>query len=156
MQRCQAQPRTFAIAAFKPACASEIASPTPTRPPLDETAEEVGPERFGLGLADIDRQDLPPAALVDTMRDDQRFGDDAAAIADLLHLRVEEQMRVAALQRPRPECLDVLVELLADAADVDFEIRSPSRSKPRAQSPSRKTAYPACVLPKAPVPVDRT
>ena len=30
VQRCQAQPRTFAIA-FKPACASEIASWTPTR-----------------------------------------------------------------------------------------------------------------------------
>ena len=26
VQRCQAQPRTFAIAAFKPACASEMAS----------------------------------------------------------------------------------------------------------------------------------
>ena len=32
VQRCQAQPRTFAIAAFSPACTSEIASWTPTSP----------------------------------------------------------------------------------------------------------------------------
>ena len=34
MQRCQAHPSTFAIAAFRPAWASEIASWTPIRPRL--------------------------------------------------------------------------------------------------------------------------
>ena len=33
-------------------------------------------------------------------------------------LGVEEQIRVAALQRPRPERLDVLIQRLADAADL--------------------------------------
>jgi hypothetical protein len=34
---------------------------------LDETSEEVGPERFVLGLADVDREDLPTACLMDPM-----------------------------------------------------------------------------------------
>jgi hypothetical protein len=85
---------------------------------LDQASEEGGPERFGLGLADVDRQDLPSAGLMHTMGDHQRFGDDAAAVADLLHLRVQEQVRVAALKRARPERVDVLVQRFADAADV--------------------------------------
>ena len=81
---------------------------------LDEAAEEVGPERLGLGLADIDREDLAPAGLMDAVGDHQRLVDHAAAVADLLDLGVQEQVRVGALQRPRPERLDVLVERLAD------------------------------------------
>src|SRR6185436_116557 len=50
VQRCQAQPRTLAIAAFRPPWASEIASWTPTRPRLTKRAQEGGPERLGLGL----------------------------------------------------------------------------------------------------------
>jgi hypothetical protein len=43
------------------------------------------------------------------MGDDERLVDHAAAVSDLLDLRVEKQIRIAALQRPRPERLDVLV-----------------------------------------------
>src|SRR5687768_18495121 len=50
--------------------------------------------------------------------DHQRLVDDAAAVADLLDLRVEEQVRVAALQRAGPERVDVLIERLADPADL--------------------------------------
>ena len=85
---------------------------------LDQAAEEVGPERLGLGLADIDREDLAAARLMDAVRDHQRLVDHAAAVADLLDLRVQEQVRVAALQRPRPERLDVLIQRAADAADL--------------------------------------
>ena len=46
---------------------------------------------------------------MNAVRDDQGFGDDAAAVADLLHLGVEEQVGVAALKRPGPERLDVLI-----------------------------------------------
>src|SRR5215210_3372410 len=93
VQRCHLQPSTLAIAAFSPAWASEIASWTPTRP-LDEASEELGPERLGLGLADMDRENLAAAGLVDAVGDHQRLGDDAAAVADLLDLGVEEQVRV--------------------------------------------------------------
>ena len=85
---------------------------------LDQAAQEVGPERLGLGLADVDAQDLAPAGLMHAMRDHQRLVDHAAAVADLLDLGVQEQIRVGALQRPRPERLDVLVERAADAADL--------------------------------------
>ena len=88
------------------------------QPARDEASEELGPERLGLGLADIDREDLAPAGLMDAVRDHQRLVDHAAAVADLLDLGVEEQVRVAALQRAGPERLDVLIERLADAADL--------------------------------------
>src|SRR3954449_7495665 len=81
VQRCQAHPRTFAIAAFSPAWASEIASWTPTSPARDQAPEELGPKRLGLGLADIDREDLAATGLVDAMRDHQRLVHDAAAVA---------------------------------------------------------------------------
>ena len=96
MQRCQAQPSTFAIAAFRAAWASEMASCTPVRPRATRTAEEVGPKRLGLGLADVEAENLAPAGLVHAVRDHQRLVHDAAAVADLLDLRVQEQVRVAA------------------------------------------------------------
>ena len=121
MQRCQAQPRTFAIAAFSPAWASEIASWTPTRP------RATRPRRNSVQNASVSasptsmREDLAAAGLVDAVRDHQRLVDHAAAVADLLDLGVEEQVRVAALQRPRPERLDVLIQRLADAADLALD-----------------------------------
>ena len=42
---------------------------------LDQASEKVGPERLGLGLglADLDREDLAPAGLMNTMSDHQRL-----------------------------------------------------------------------------------
>ena len=57
---------------------------------LDEPSEEGSPERLGLGLADIDAQDLAPPGLVDAMRDHQRLSDHAPAVANLLDLGVQE------------------------------------------------------------------
>ena len=55
---------------------------------LDQAAEELGLERLGLGLADVDREDLAPAALMHAVGDDERLVDHAAAVADLLDLGV--------------------------------------------------------------------
>ena len=107
---------------------------------LDEASEELGPERLGLGLADVDREDLAPPGLMHAVRDDQRLGDDAAAVADLLHLGVQEQVRVAALQRPRPERLDVLVQRLADAADVGLGDPQPEPLDELVDAPRRDAA----------------
>ena len=57
-------------------------------------------------------EDLAAAGLVHAVRDHQRLVDDAAAVADLLDLGVQEHVRVAALQRPRPERVDVLIQRL--------------------------------------------
>src|SRR5829696_4129716 len=88
------------------------------QPAGDQASEELGPERLGLGLADVDGEDLAPPALMHAVGDDERLVDHAAAVADLLDLGIEEQIRIAALQRPGPERLDVLIQRLADAADL--------------------------------------
>jgi hypothetical protein len=85
---------------------------------LDQSSEKGGPERLGLGLADIDREDLAPPRLVNTVRDDERLIDYPPASADLLDLGVQKQVRVAALQRARPERVDMLIQRGADAADL--------------------------------------
>ena len=95
-----------------------MASWTPTRPRLTRPLRKLGPERLGLGLADIDREDLAAARLVDAVRDHQRLVDHPPAVADLLDLRVQEHVRVAALQRAGPERVDVLIQRRADPADL--------------------------------------
>jgi len=44
----------------------------------------------------------------------ERFADDAATVADLLDLRIQPQVGVAALGRPVTECVDLLVKAGAD------------------------------------------
>ena len=110
MQRCQAQPSTLAIAVLEPGVGVRDGELHPGQAARDQAPKEVGPERLGLGLADIDREDLAAAGLVHAMGDDQRLRHDAAAVADLLDLGVEEQIRVAALERAAPERLDMLIQ----------------------------------------------
>jgi len=40
----------------------------------------------------------------------QRLPDDPAAVADLLHLGIQPQVRIAALERPVAEGVDLFVE----------------------------------------------
>ncbi len=47
----------------------------------DQAPEEGAPERLGLGLADIEADDLAPAGLVDGVRDDDALANDPAAPA---------------------------------------------------------------------------
>ena len=108
---------------------------------LDQAREEVGPERLGLGLADIDREDLPAAGLMHAMRDHQRLVDHPAAVADLLDLGVQEQVRVGALQRPRPERLDVLIERLTDPADLALGDPQPEALDELVDPPGRDAAH---------------
>jgi hypothetical protein len=49
-----------------------------------QRAQELGSEGLGLGLADVEGEDLPPAALVHAVGVHDRFADDAAAVPDLL------------------------------------------------------------------------
>ena len=141
MQRCQAQPSTLAIAALSPAWASEIASWTPTRPRATRPLRKLGPERLGLGLADVDREDLAAAGLMHAMGDDERLGDHAAAVADLLDLGVEEQIRVAALERAVPERLDVLIQRRADPAHLRARDPQPERLDQLVDPAGRNAAH---------------
>ena len=114
MQRCQRAPEDLRDRGLQPGVRVGDRELHADQAARDQAPEELGPERLGLGLADIDREDLAPAGLVHAVRDHQRLVDDAAAVADLLDLRVQQQVRVGALQRPRAERLDVLVERRAD------------------------------------------
>jgi hypothetical protein len=58
---------------------------------------------------------LAPTRLVHAVRDHQALAHDAAAVSDLLHLGVEPDVGVAALERPAAEGLDLLVKADADA-----------------------------------------
>lgn len=106
----------------------------------DQAAQEVGPKRLGLGLTDVDREDLAAAGLVGAVRDHQCLVDHAAAVADLLDLRIEEQVRVGALQRPRPERFDVLIQRAADAADLALGHAQPEALDELVDAASRDTA----------------
>jgi hypothetical protein len=55
---------------------------------------------------------------VDAVRDHQRLVDHSPTVADLFDLGVQEQVRITAFQRPRPEGVDVLIQCPADPADL--------------------------------------
>ena len=93
VQRCQGRRAPAPIAAFSPACASEMTSCTPTEAALDQAAQEAAPERLGLGFADVEADDLAAARSHGRRGRPPRLADDAAAVADLLDLRVERTGR---------------------------------------------------------------
>jgi hypothetical protein len=86
------------------------AHPNPTGA---QPAQELPPERLGLGLTDVQADDLTAAALVDAVGDHQRLVPDPAGLADPFHLGVQPQIRVAALQRPLQERPHLLVQAAA-------------------------------------------
>ena len=127
MQRCQGQPSTCAIAFFKPACASETTSSTPVQAALDQAAQEAAPEGLRLRLADVEGDHLPVARLVHAVGEHEALAHDAASVSDLLHLGVQPQVRIAALERPVAEGVDLLVQALADPRDLALGDPQPQR-----------------------------
>ncbi len=68
----------------------------------DERTHELAPERLGLGLADVDAEDLAPARLVHAVGDHDRLADHAAAVADLLDVGVDPGRGVGLSAGPFP------------------------------------------------------
>jgi hypothetical protein len=93
----------------------------------DQAPEELAPERLGLGLADVETDDLAPAGLVHAVGDDHAFVHHPPAGADLLDLGVDEQIRVAALERALAERLDLLIQQGADPTDLAAADAQPQR-----------------------------
>jgi hypothetical protein len=54
-----------------------------------QAAEELAPERLGLGFPDVQADDLTAAAVVDALGDHQRLVADPAGLADPFHLGVQ-------------------------------------------------------------------
>jgi hypothetical protein len=81
---------------------------------LDQAAEEAAPERLRLALADVEADHLSVAGLMHGVGEYERFRHHPAAVPDLLDLRIQPQIGVAALERPVAEGLDLLVQAGAD------------------------------------------
>jgi hypothetical protein len=93
----------------------------------DERAQELTPDRLGLRLADVEADDLPATGLVDRVGDDDALARDTAAVADLLDLGVDEQIRIATLQPPLAERLHLLLQQAGDPADLALRDPQPQR-----------------------------
>jgi hypothetical protein len=72
------------------------------KPAARELAQELGPERLGLGRPDIHAQNLAPAITVDANRDDHRNRHNAPALAHLQVGRVDPQIGPVHGARLRP------------------------------------------------------
>ena len=83
-----------------------------------QLAQELGPEGLGLRGADLHAEHLAPAVAVDADGDDRGNRDDAAVLADLHVGGVDPQIGPVALDRPVEEGLHLLVDLLAQPADL--------------------------------------
>jgi hypothetical protein len=106
----------------------------------DQRPEELGPERLGLRSADVQADDLAPARFVDGVGDDDGLALHAAAVADLLDLGVDEQVRISALQRALPKRLHLLVEQRGDPRDLGLRDAQPERLDQLIDSPGRDAA----------------
>ena len=111
-----------------PGWASLIANSTPTRPRATSERRELAPEHLGLRGADVEADDLPAARLVHGVGDHDARALNAAAVADLLDLGVDEQIRVAALQRPPTERRDLSIQERGDPADLALGDPQPQAS----------------------------
>jgi hypothetical protein len=85
---------------------------------LAQAAQELGPERAGLDLADVRANHLPHTSLMHGVGDYQRLGHDPAPIADLDLLGAQPQLGIGALQRPLAEELDLLIQRPADRSNA--------------------------------------
>jgi hypothetical protein len=102
---------------LRPGWESEIASSTPTRPRATRLLRNSR-QNASVSAADVQADDLAAAGLVDGVRDHDALARHATAVADLLDLRVNEQIRIAALQPALAERLHLLIQQASDAADL--------------------------------------
>jgi hypothetical protein len=108
---------------------------------LDQAPQERRPERLGLGLPDVDADDLPPAGVVHAVGDDQCLAAHPAAVADLLDLGVQPQIHVVALQRALTKRLDLLIQQRADPADLRLGDPQPETLDELVDAPGRHAAH---------------
>jgi hypothetical protein len=126
VQRCHGAPRTCPSAAFRPGWRPRWPAAR-RKPARDQPTKELAPERVGLGRADVEANHFPASSLMDGVGDHHALARDAAAVADLLDLGVDGQIRITALQRARAERLDLLVEQPSDPAHL-------ARADPQAEA----------------------
>jgi hypothetical protein len=85
---------------------------------LAQAAQESDPEWLGFAVADRHAEHLATTVGVHRHRDDDRDGDDVVVAAHLDVGRIEPEVRPLALDRPRQEGFDTLVDLAAEPRDL--------------------------------------
>jgi hypothetical protein len=78
---------------------------------------------------------------VDRVGDDDALARDTATVTDLLDLRVDEQIRVAALQRPLTERLHLLIKHARDPTDLAPRDPQPQALDELIDTPRRDAAH---------------
>jgi hypothetical protein len=106
-----------------------------------QRAKERAPERLRLCLADVECDHLAVARLVHPIGEHETLAHDPAAVSNLLHLRIKPQVRVAALQRPLTEGVDLLVEPGADPGDLALGDPQPQRLDDLIDLPGRHAGH---------------
>ncbi len=85
-------------------------------PAVAEAAEELGPEHFGLGVADVDTEDFSVSVSTQPGGDHDGFGHDVAVLADVdvggVEPHVDERLMI---QPSGSQHVDIGVDLFADA-----------------------------------------
>jgi hypothetical protein len=88
---------------------------------FSQVTQELGPEGFGLAVADHDADDFAAAVLGDAGGDDDGLGGDAVVDAGFDVGGVEEEVGQAdVVQWPGAEGAQLFVELSADSGDLTF------------------------------------
>lgn len=83
------------------------------------SAQELRPDRFGLGCADLQAQNLAPPVRVDADGDDDGDRDDRSAAPDLEVGGVDPEIGPVAFEWAVEERLHLAVGLLAEPRDLD-------------------------------------
>src|SRR3954469_13302333 len=138
VQRCHGAPSTWASAAFRPGCASLIASSTPTRPRATSERRNSR-QNASVSASPTSRPMISLRPVSWTAWAITTHLRHAAAGADLLDLRVDEQIRGTALQRSLAERLDLLIEQARDPADLRLRDPQPQPPAERIDPPRRDT-----------------
>ena len=87
--------------------------------PVLQAYKEVFPGRPTLARGEIDAQNLPASALIDTDRDQDRLGPDDTPFTDLLVTGIENQVGIRLFQTPLGKGREGLIEPLVEDADAE-------------------------------------
>ena len=88
------------------------------QPPAGQLAQELRPDRLGLGGADLHAQHLAPSVAVDADGDDDGDRHDAPATTDFQIGRVDPQIGLVAFDRPLQEGFHLAIDLFAQTRDT--------------------------------------
>lgn len=88
--------------------------------PSGQLAQELRPERLGLGCTDLHAEHFASTVGVDAHRDDDRDRDDASAPPDLQIGGINPEIRPFSLNGPVKKGLHLVVDLFAEPAHLTF------------------------------------